>query len=420
MVSLPSARQVLRVSGFLLLLAIVIPFVVYTFPATVGAEGGYVVTSGSMEPAIGVGDVVIVDDVDPATIEEGDVITYIRSGQDTPTTHRVIGVEEGGDELAFRTKGDANEDPDASPVSASQVRGKILFTIPYIGYVVEFANTPYGFAALVGVPFVLLVVSELISFFRSSRGTTAHPVSSGEESTETESEDAGGGEEPTPAGAEGMAADDADDDTIAITRKDLRLSLALLVGIAIYSGWIVTLVQTPWSFAVAFASVIGVFLVGGMYYFAGPQGGDDEDESAGAEDPASAATAPPTRPSAQPVANGGATDTEDRTGDSQERIVSGTHPAADGTTAEVEVDDLQELAEIAAETDEWTVDDVFDLSMPATEREGNSETKEKVNAESVPQGEWELGTESNRPDAVSAGGTDLSGETGESLENNDN
>ena len=463
---------------FLLLLAIVIPFVVYAVPATVGADGSYVVLSGSMEPAISVGDVVIVDDVDPVTIEEGDVITYLRSGQDTPTTHRVIGVEEGGDELTFRTQGDANDDPDATPVPASQVNGVILFTIPYIGHVVEFANTPFGFAALVGLPFALLVVSELISFLRGSRGTKTSPDSSDEESPGTEPEDTEGDQQPSPAAAEaaGTAQTETTDDTIAITRKDLRLSLVLLAGIAIYSGWIVTLIQEPWSFAVAFASAIGVLLVGGMYYFAGPQGGaGDEDESAGAGD---AATAQPVGGlSARPVANGGRVDPRDRTGNSQESIVSGTLPTVDGTTVEVEVDGLQEMVAIAAETDVRIVedkdspgyylpgigvtyswypdldaeeaesgnegdeasgveansdappvhqngseefDDAFEFSTAATEREVDSETRGKLNAESAPEAEWKLDAESDRSDVVSAGGTDPSGETGEGLENNDN
>lgn len=481
MVSLPNWRQVLRVMTFLLLLAIVIPFVVYAVPATVGADGSYVVLSGSMEPAIETGDVVLVKDVDTDTIGEGDVITYVRSGEETPTTHRVISVEESDGERSFRTQGDANEDPDASPVPAEQVNGVIIFTIPYIGHVVEFANTPYGFAALVGVPFGLLFVSEAISFFRGSRGTKAASDSGDEEPSGTESEDAEGDEQPAPAatGAAGTAqteaADDAGDDTIAITRKDLRLSLVLLVGIAIYSGWIVTLIQEPWSFAVAFASGIGVLLAGGMYYFAGPQGGAGvEDGSAGEGD---APASPSDGSAARPVANQGAVDSGDRTGDTHESIVSGTLLAANGTTVEVEVDGLQELVELAAETDEWIIDDkdspryylpgievtyswypdpeaeeveprveddeaggdietdsdsppvpldgseafddAFEFPTPATEGEVDSETRGKSNAESAPEAEWKPDAEPNRPDAVSAGGTNQSGETGERLENND-
>ncbi|MEF8779414.1 MAG: signal peptidase I [Haloferacaceae archaeon] len=489
--SLPSARQVLRVLGFLLLLAIVIPFVVYAVPATVGAEGGYVVLSGSMEPAISVGDVVIVDEVDPATIQEGDVITYLRSGEDTPTTHRVIGIEDEGGELAFQTKGDNSESPDASPVPASQVNGKVIFTIPYIGHVVEFVNTPYGFAALVGVPFALLVVSELYSFFRGSRGTKADP-DSGDGGSSGEEPGAGEGDgEPAPAAAEAAATPpeeaNEDDDTIAITRKDLRLSLVVLVGTAIYSGWVVTLIQEPWSFAVAFASGIGVLLVGGMFYFAGPQeGAEVEDGSAGAGSTGEGgAPAPPSDGSApRAVANGGSVDP-------RERIVSGALPAENGATAEVEVDGIEELAEMAAETGEWIVDDedapgyylpgsevtyswypdadgegvdtgadsdsqaedgtgaeddvetedgaptvdqnesvkpddAFEFSTDSTEVETASaemqtdpETEPGANSEPTPDPGWEpeLDSESNRPDAVSAGGTDPIEEI---LENDDN
>lgn len=294
--SLPSWRRVLHVVTFLLLLAIVIPFVIYAVPATVGADGSYVVLSGSMEPAIEVGDVVIVDEVDPATIEEGDVITYVRAGEETPTTHRVIGVEEGDGELAFQTMGDANEDPDASPVPAEQVNGKVIFAIPYIGYVVEFANTPYGFAALVAVPFALLVVTELYSFFKGARRN--EPSGKADEESVGISADAAGepadAPDPDPASAEPAETRTSEepqggdgDGTIALTRTDLRLSLLLLVGTTIYAGWVVTLIQEPWSFAAAFASGITLVLVAGMYYLAGAGG----TAGAGAAEPPEEGTA---------------------------------------------------------------------------------------------------------------------------------
>lgn len=86
-----------------------------------------VVTSGSMQPSIRTGDVVLVDHVDgvagPGTIlafDDGDGLVI----------HRVIGVSQDG---AYATKGDANDTADSSPVSADQVVGEGRLLVPYIG-----------------------------------------------------------------------------------------------------------------------------------------------------------------------------------------------------------------------------------------------------------------------------------------------
>lgn len=303
---MPDARQVLNWAGLLLLIAIVIPFVIYAVPGVVGAEGSYVVLSGSMEPSISTGDVIVVDGVDPASIEERDVITYLRADAETPTTHRVVGITEQGDELAFVTQGDANDEPDASPVPASQVMGQVIFTIPYIGYVIEFVNTPMGFVALVIVPFVLLLLSEMYSML-AGRNSEATEVESGEKTTKstgsvpahavsaapvkafatndptsTSPNDADPDPSPhrpidtatatdpngyTTAPETSGDPDDSDEsNVIALTRSDLRLSLGVLSGTAVYAGWVLYNVQAAWSFAVAFGSGVGLVLVGTMYY----------------------------------------------------------------------------------------------------------------------------------------------------------
>lgn len=263
-ITLPNGRTALHWFGLLVVVVIVVPFVVYAVPGVVGAEGGYVVLSGSMEPSISTGDVVIVDSVNPNSIEEGDVITYRRSGAETPTTHRVVEITDQGDERAFVTRGDANDQPDASPVPASQVIGTVIFTIPYMGYVIEFANTPVGLVALVAVPLLLLVAIEIRSVL-SGGGSNTNDGS--ETATETDGE---------LADPEETRPDDTSNDTIALTRSDLRLSLGVLCGTAIYAGWVAYNIQEAWSFAAVFGSTIGVLLTGGMYYTAGT---GDPDES---------------------------------------------------------------------------------------------------------------------------------------------
>jgi signal peptidase len=128
-----------------------------------------------MTPAIAPGDVVIVAERDPASIAEGDVITFARGTSDVPVTHRVIGVVDEGGSLAFETQGDANEGPDPGLVPAANLVGAVALTIPYIGYVVQFAGTQAGFATLVLLPFGLLAVTEVWSIVRGRDDSDTPP-----------------------------------------------------------------------------------------------------------------------------------------------------------------------------------------------------------------------------------------------------
>lgn len=163
----PSLKHIANGLGIVLLIALVAPFVVYAVPGVVGAEHSFVVLTASMTPAIAPGDVVIVDERDPSAIADGDVITFVRGGNEVPVTHRVVDVVDGPNGVAFETQGDANDGPDAALVPGESVLGAVAVTIPYIGYVIQFTNSPLGFAALVVVPFGLLLLSELWSFART-------------------------------------------------------------------------------------------------------------------------------------------------------------------------------------------------------------------------------------------------------------
>ena len=96
----------------------------------------YVVLSGSMEPNYHTGSLIYDKKVDPFTLKEGDVITFMVS-EDTLATHRVVGVVPDEDEpgtIRFRTKGDANDAEDGTLVHYKNVVGTPVFTIPYLGY----------------------------------------------------------------------------------------------------------------------------------------------------------------------------------------------------------------------------------------------------------------------------------------------
>jgi len=138
-----------------------IVFVAATSQSLWGARfGAYVVLSGSMEPALPVGSVVITRS--QPTYSPGDIVTF-RAG-DSVVTHRLIEV---GERLV--TKGDANEEPDRLSATPGDVLGRTVLSIPYFGYFVSFVKTPKGFVAMVVIPASLVVYEELKTIARQIR-----------------------------------------------------------------------------------------------------------------------------------------------------------------------------------------------------------------------------------------------------------
>jgi signal peptidase len=111
----------------------------------------YIVRSGSMEPAINVGDMVLAGPVGTGGIKPGVIISY-ESGKNL-ITHRVLSID--GNTLI--TKGDANKEPDPNPVRLSQVQSRYIFRIPYVGYVAGFLRTRPGWLLSIVLPSIVLV-----------------------------------------------------------------------------------------------------------------------------------------------------------------------------------------------------------------------------------------------------------------------
>jgi len=120
------------------------------------------VLSGSMEPSIATGSVVIISPISANDIRVGDVIAFTRDGLDV--CHRAISIHQ-GPPLQFTTKGDSNTSPDLNPVDSNHVIGKVLVSIPYVGYVIYFIKTPIGLFLTVIFPLLIVIgieVKELI------------------------------------------------------------------------------------------------------------------------------------------------------------------------------------------------------------------------------------------------------------------
>lgn len=124
-----------------------------------------IVKSGSMEPEIPTGSLVVVKPA--ASYGKGDIITFGKDTKtDIPTTHRIIAINPDG---SFVTKGDANEEQDQNPAARAEVIGKVIFSIPGAGYVLDFARTKLGFALLIGIPAGLVILEELLTIGRETQ-----------------------------------------------------------------------------------------------------------------------------------------------------------------------------------------------------------------------------------------------------------
>ncbi|SEB89137.1 signal peptidase, endoplasmic reticulum-type [Paramicrobacterium humi] len=156
--------------GRSLLLALMVVIVASgVLPRVIGAVP-LAVLSGSMVPTFNPGDLVVSKPVaDPAALEIGEVITFQPvSGDPMLITHRIIGFEFGSDGTRnIITQGDANSASDKAIVP-DQVMGKMLYTVPFMGYVSNWV-TALNLAWLLPIAGVALIVVCIVMLTRALR-----------------------------------------------------------------------------------------------------------------------------------------------------------------------------------------------------------------------------------------------------------
>lgn len=134
-------------------------------PPSVLGKTPLAVLSGSMSgdapDHIEVGDLIIVDTIQPEKLKVGDIIAFKQGS--TVVTHRIIEISTGDDgNLTFSTKGDANNTPDQRPVAEDELIGIFKFRIPEVGNFVLFMQTPMGMALFIGVPVLAFIVYDIL------------------------------------------------------------------------------------------------------------------------------------------------------------------------------------------------------------------------------------------------------------------
>ena len=119
----------------------------------------YLVQSGSMEPAIMTGDIILIRS--QGSYQLNDVITF-SNVEGRIVTHRIVEQSKKNNIINFSTKGDANRSQDGDSITQSMIIGKVALVIPKLGYLVAFSKSLPGLIILALVPATLFILDELL------------------------------------------------------------------------------------------------------------------------------------------------------------------------------------------------------------------------------------------------------------------
>lgn len=174
-------------------------------PSLAGATPLTVLT-GSMEPTLPAGTVVVVKPIAAADIAIGDVLTYqIEPGRPEVVSHRVVQVLSVSDgTFQFITQGDNNTAADVEPVLAEQVKGVVWYNVPYVGWITTDVLGKYRDVLIpaTGLALLLFAVGTVLSTVRDARRAAAPPADSDPSTGLAPADDPSGASDSTKAVAE--------------------------------------------------------------------------------------------------------------------------------------------------------------------------------------------------------------------------
>jgi signal peptidase I len=132
----------------------------------------FVVTSGSMAPAVPTGSLVMTAPAAPYV--PGDAIAFSTGAG--VVTHRVLAVDPDGD---LRTGGDANAAGDPGDVAPAAVRGRVVLALPWAGYGLVFLRQPTTLPALLLAVVLVLLARSMRPALRRSAHPSARAAATG-------------------------------------------------------------------------------------------------------------------------------------------------------------------------------------------------------------------------------------------------
>ena len=151
---------------------VILCLVVFTKQGETPSLGGYTVfriTTGSMKPAYDVDTLILVKKTDPSEIQVGDVISFYSADpalDGAVNTHRVIAVEQGGEEWNYTTQGDANNTPDQYGTDSRALIGKVVASSLVLGKLARLVSNPLVFVPVILIPLAVILISNMVRTVR--------------------------------------------------------------------------------------------------------------------------------------------------------------------------------------------------------------------------------------------------------------
>lgn len=142
--------------GLIIGFAVMMVLTAMSNSSVLGQYRSFLVQSGSMEPSIMTGDIIIVKS--SFQYLKNDVVTF-EDYQQRRVTHRIVDIQNNNN---ITTKGDANRSSDSENITVKQIIGKVILVIPKLGYLVSFSKSLPGFLFLIVIPGIIIIASESI------------------------------------------------------------------------------------------------------------------------------------------------------------------------------------------------------------------------------------------------------------------
>lgn len=179
-----TARKLLKISGsvlYYIMLALLLAFMISFFysrinnrPAFIFGRATLIITTGSMEPEIPARSCILIEKVDPAELEVGDVISFYSDDpaiKDMLNTHRISEIRREVGEYEFVTKGDNNSLADKHTARGERVAGRYVRSLPLLTLLATLFMGKYGVYFIILILLfcaLLLILPELIKKRRAA------------------------------------------------------------------------------------------------------------------------------------------------------------------------------------------------------------------------------------------------------------
>ena len=127
----------------------------------------FIVQSQSMEPTFSKGSLIIIDL--KTNYQTGDIVTFrLNDNPDqNPITHRIFKTIDQNGQTLFATKGDANTVVDNQLINKSEIIGKVIYQIPYLGMFIYTAQTAVGSIFYIILPTSLILFIEIKNIIKT-------------------------------------------------------------------------------------------------------------------------------------------------------------------------------------------------------------------------------------------------------------